>query len=172
MKNHFWINCFLVLLLALFVGSIYIYFSFHRSHLAFSFVSFSHPNLLTDERLLENLESNDDDVILETLAFLHRSQNFQFIELSIPFLESDNEYVWLNAAHYLGVCGRQEAVPYLIKGLRHTAFRADEESVDLLRKLTGQEFDANFGEWYRWWSDTNSHDDMDWESHLGFDPRL
>lgn len=86
---------------------------------------------------------------------------------------SEDDYLWLNAGHYLGILERKEAVPYLIKALRHTAWRSDEERVELLQKMTGKTFGANFAAWKNWWLAGNPGAiPVDWESSLGHNPRI
>jgi hypothetical protein len=78
----------------------------------------------------------------------------------------------MNAAHYLGCIGDTASIPYLVKALRHTAWRADEERRQLLVKLTGKDFGADFTKWQQWWLSQHPDDHMDWESHLGFQARI
>jgi hypothetical protein len=87
-------------------------------------------------------------------------------------LQSQEDYIWLNAALYTGACGRQEAVPYLIKALRHTAWRSDAKTVATLRELTGQNFGNDFSTWQAWWISQHPAESFDWTSSLGFQPRL
>ena len=87
-------------------------------------------------------------------------------------LNSDDAYVWMNASLYLGSRGRSEAVPYLIKALRHTAWRSDGERVELLEKLTNQSFVNDFDLWREWYESQSQVIEMDWTSSLGGSPRL
>ena len=91
---------------------------------------------------------------------------------AIELLNSNDDYIWLNAAIYLGACNRQEAVPYLIKALRHTAWRSDAETALYLRTITGADFDTDFGRWQQWWLASHPDFTFDWDSHLGYSPRI
>jgi hypothetical protein len=78
----------------------------------------------------------------------------------------------MNAASYLGSRGHKEAIPYLIKALRHTAWRSDDERVELLRQLTGETFGNSFEDWSNWYRAQPNPIQIDWESSLGHAPRL
>jgi hypothetical protein len=90
----------------------------------------------------------------------------------LPLLQSQDDYVWLNAALYTGACGRPEAVPYLIQALRHTAWRGDPDTIAALKSLTGQDFGGDFEKWRAWWQTQHPEPSFDWTSHLGFNPRV
>jgi len=93
-------------------------------------------------------------------------------DIALHQLSSPDDYLWMNAAHYLGWISDPASAPYLIKALRHTAWRADGERRQLLVKLTGKDFGTDFSKWQQWWSSQHPESKMDWESHLGFSPRL
>lgn len=80
--------------------------------------------------------------------------------------------MWLNAAIYLGACNRQEALPYLIKALRHTAWRSDQTTARYLSNLTKLDFGTDFDKWQRWRITAHPRVKFDWESSLGHMPRL
>lgn len=130
------------------------------------------PGLVPSSSYVNNLKSNDPDLVRESLAFLRSRKDPAGVSNALPLLQSQDDYVWLNAALYTGACGRQEAVPYLIKALRHTAFRGDPNTVATLSSLTGQNFGNDFSKWQAWWMSRNPNQSFDWKSHLGFSPRL
>ena len=130
------------------------------------------PGLVPSSRYVENLKSNDPDLVRESLASLKSRKDAAGVSSALPLLQSQDDYVWLNAALYTGACGRQEAVPYLIKGLRHTAWRADPDTLAALTALTGQNFGNDFSKWQAWWTSRNPGQSFDWTSHLGFAPRV
>jgi len=88
----------------------------------------SFPGLISGRSLVRNLESNDQDLVRESLYLLTRRKDPVGVPQALKLLKSDDDYIWLNAALYTGACGQQEAVPYLIKALRHTAWRADPKT--------------------------------------------
>jgi hypothetical protein len=92
--------------------------------------------------------------------------------IALQQLSSTDDYLWMNAAHYLGSIGDPASIPYLIKALRHTAWRSDEVRRQLLVKLTSKDFGTDFMKWQQWWLSQHPDVQMDWESHLGFQPRL
>jgi hypothetical protein len=130
------------------------------------------PGLVPSSSFVSNLKSNDADVVREDLGFLTSRKDPSGIPNALPLLQSQDDYIWLNAAIYTGACGRQEAVPYLIKGLRHTAWRSDPDTLAALTTLTGQTFGNDFSKWQAWWTSRNPGKSFDWTSHLGFAPRL
>jgi hypothetical protein len=91
---------------------------------------------------------------------------------AIELLHHPDDYISLNAALYLGACRRQEAVPYLIRALRHTAWRVDDETSRYLREMTGMNFGTDFQSWQQWWLTDHPDFQIDWESGLGPIPRL
>lgn len=130
------------------------------------------PGAIPSSSYARNLESGDADLVRESLAFLADRRDPIAVARGIELLESTDDYIWLNAAHYVGACGRQEGVPYLIKALRHTAWLADEETAMYLRSLTGEDFGTDFASWQAWWVAQYPETEMDWTSHLGSSPRL
>ena len=132
------------------------------------------PGAVPTSVFAERLESDDDAVVREALAVLTRRADPAAAERAVELLASDDDYVWLNAALYLGACGREEAVPYLIKALRHTAWRSDSKTLGHLKALTGEEPGETFEEWHRWWLENHRETPagFDWTSSLGFQSRL
>jgi hypothetical protein len=130
------------------------------------------PGLVPSSSYVDNLKSNDPDLVRESLSFLRSRKDPAGVSDALPQLQSNDDYVWFNAALYTGGCGRQEAVPYLIKGLRHTASRADPDTLAALTALTGRNFGNDFSKWQAWWVGRNPGQPFDWTSHLGFAPRV
>ncbi len=130
------------------------------------------PGLVPSSSYVENLKSNDPDLLRESISFLKSRKDPAGVANALPLLQSKDDYVWLNAALYTGACGRQEAVPYLIKALRHTALRANPDTVAALSALTGQSFGTDFSKWQAWWISQNPNQSFDWTSHLGHAPRV
>lgn len=119
-----------------------------------------------------NLDSSDNDLVRESLYFLTKRKDRVAVPKAITLLQSSDDYIWLNAAHYLGSCKRPEAVPYLIKALRHTAWRSDLETARDLHDITGEDFGTDFKRWQQWWLTKHPGFEFDWESHLGPMPRV
>jgi hypothetical protein len=130
------------------------------------------PGLVPSSSYVSNLKSDDHDLVRESLDFLASRKDPAGISNALPLLQSKDDYIWLNAALYTGACGKQEAVPYLIKALRHTAWRADPDTLAALTALTGQNFGNDFSKWQAWWISRNPGRSFDWTSHLGFAPRV
>jgi hypothetical protein len=130
------------------------------------------PLLVSSHAIARNLASDRGDLVYDSLEILSHRRDPIAVGRAIQLLQSDDDYAWLNAAQYLGACGRQEAVPYLIKALRHTAWRSDSERAQYLKSLTSQDFGTDFQKWKSWWEQTHADSHMDWESHLGYSPRL
>lgn len=130
------------------------------------------PGLVPASAWARNLDSKDTDLVRESLGFLARRKNPAGVSRAVELLTHPDDYIWLNAAHYAGVCNRQEAVPYLVKALRHTAWRADADTAKYLRGVTGEDFGTDFVQWQKWWLAGHPDSTINWESHLGHAPRL
>lgn len=143
-----------------------------RSTFLMTFIAEIAPKAIPASTYAQNLDSNDPDLVRESLAHLADRRDPVAVTRAVQLLQSSDDYIWLNAAYYTGVCGRREAVPYLIKALRHTAWRADNQTSECLHSLTGQDFGTNFARWQEWWLAQHPDSTIDWTSHLGFSPRI
>jgi hypothetical protein len=120
------------------------------------------PDLIPTSKLSENLSSADTDRVVWTLWLLAGRKDPAALGLAIPLLDHADDYVWLAAAHYVGSCGRKEAVPYLIKSLRFTGGAIDGVKVAYLQSITGQSFGTDFQAWQSWWQSGHSDSEFDW----------
>jgi len=130
------------------------------------------PGIVSSEsykRAVMDPASNDAYSAYDTLG---QRRSKVALDVAQKQLNSADDYLWMNAAHYLGCIGNSASIPYLIKALRHAAWRADGERRRLLVKLTGEDFGTDFTKWQQWWLLQHPNFQMDWESHLGFQPRL
>jgi hypothetical protein len=93
-------------------------------------------------------------------------------EIAEKQLSSSDDYLWLNAAIYLGSIGDTSSVPYLIKALRHTAWRSQPEYITYLKTMTGMNFGDHFDLWKDWYLGQSPSVVPDWNSHLGYAPRI
>ncbi len=124
------------------------------------------------KQLVKRLDSDDLDEVIESYYYLERRSDPIAVAKAISHLKSEDDYLWLNAADYLGACGEQEAVPYLIKALRHSASRANEVRIGYLNEITGKDFGPDFDAWKMWWEEENPNEEFDWVSYLGPRPRI
>jgi len=106
---------------------------------------------VNSESLVANLDSPDRDLIMTSLGILADRSDPSGRTKAIDLLKSDDNYIWFNAALYLGAIKEKEATPYLIKGLKHPASRSHDEVASLLESMTGQAFSKNQGQWIEWW---------------------
>ena len=106
-------------------------------------------------RHAENLASGDSDAVGKSLRALAESGDPAAVPASLLLLKSEDPWVWVHAALYLGAVRRPEAVPYLIKaGLKYGwAYSGAEES---LAAMTGQNFGTDFEKWWEWWESGKS----------------
>ena len=148
-----------------------ILFAMQRSSFGVGFLQQFAPLALPSSTLAQNLESGDTDLVRESLGILADRRDPIAVQRALPLLQSQDDYIWLNAAHYLGAVGRAEAVPYLIKAFRHTAWLSDSERVRYLQSITGQSFTADFRVWSNWWATTYTNATFDFDGHLGPIPR-
>jgi HEAT repeat protein len=125
------------------------------------------PSFPSSRALTRNVEDGSGAIVYDSLEILTQRKDPMAVYFEIGMLQSHDDYEWLNAAIYLGACGRQEAVPYLIKALRHTALRSYDQEAGYLRALTSQNYGTDFEKWKSWWEKTNPDSQMDWNSNLG-----
>jgi len=132
-------------------------------------VFFNHlfPFYPSSRALARNVEDGKGDIVYDSFAILTQRRDPISVYPAIDMLQSHDDYKWLNAALYLGACGRQEAVPYLIKALRHKASRSYDEEAGYLAELTSQNFGTDFDKWKSWWEKGHPDSQMDWDSNLG-----
>ena len=142
------------------------------SYVARLFIQRTFPSGGSTIELVRKLDSSNRDTVLTGFHYLTERADPVAIPRALELLRSADEYIWLNAAEYLGACKHQDAVPYLIKALRHTAWRADADTAQYLRTITGADFGTDFSEWRQWWLANHPDFSFDWESDLGYAPRL
>jgi hypothetical protein len=125
------------------------------------------PFYPSSRALTRNVENGSGDIVYHSLEILTQRKDPMAVYFEIEVLRSKDDYDWLNAAIYLGACGREEAVPYLIKALRDTAIRSYEQEAGYLSALTSQNYGTDFEKWKSWWEKTHPDSQMDWNSNLG-----
>jgi len=121
----------------------------------------------TEASLVADVQSRDFNRICDGLEKLRRRLDPIAREDALRLLESENSYLWLNAALYLGAINDEASVPYLIKALRHPASRAGPDAVAALRAMTGQSWGVDFEQWQQWWMKENPQSEFDFDSYLG-----
>jgi HEAT repeat protein len=127
----------------------------------------SEAGFMPTSRLVANLKCADVNVQRESLGALARSVDPAGLDAALPLLKSRDAYVWLNAALYVGSLKRPEAVPYLIKGLRHYAWHAHPQIAAQLTAITGQKFGPSYQPWRNWWDATSGQIPFDFDNNLG-----
>ncbi len=113
------------------------------------------PELASNNNLVENLDSTDPDLVMTSLSILGERADSSGQKKANLLLSSKNKYIWLNAAMYLGKIGDENSIPYLIKGLKHPAWRAHEKIASMLNKLTGLKYGKDQAKWISWWKQKN-----------------
>ena len=128
------------------------------------------PGLISTDSWVRALDDSSTD---RNSAYnvLQQRQTDKAIELALRHIRDDDAYLWLNAASYLGSRSRPEATPYLIKSIRHTAWRSVEDRVDDLKRITGEDFGLDFMKWKYWYLSTNPEVVPDWNFALGHNPK-
>ena len=125
------------------------------------------PSFPSSRALSRNVNDGIGDIVYDSLEILTQRKDPIAAYRAIEMLQSNDDSEWLNAAFYLGACGRHEAVPYLIKALRHTAIRHYDQEAGYLTALTAQNYGTDFEKWKSWWEKTHPDSQMDWNSNLG-----
>jgi hypothetical protein len=106
---------------------------------------------VSSNTLVRDLSNSDRDVVMSGLEILCQRKDRTGQTQARTMLSSSDDYIWFNAALYLGDINDQQAVPYLIKGLKHPASRSYPEVVRELRALTTQTFGEDQVQWIGWW---------------------
>lgn len=125
------------------------------------------PGLISTKSWVRSVEASPEAHGYSAYGILIKRDTDAAIPVALLHLNSSDPYIWMNAAHYLGSQGQVEAVPYLIKALRHHASRSNDKRVAMLQELTGQEYEADFEQWLAWYRAQPEHKELDWESSLG-----
>jgi hypothetical protein len=108
-------------------------------------------NMVKAESLVANLDSSDPDLVMTSLSILSDRADSSGKDKAVALLSSKNNYIWFNAALYLGSIEQAEAIPYLIKGLKHPASRSHDKVMSLLQTLTRETFGKDQDKWIGWW---------------------
>lgn len=123
---------------------------------------------LPDSELAGYLHHGNAAIVRESLGLLTHRKASVDLDFAVALLDSPDLFVWLNAAHYLGVNGRRESIPYLIK-----TFHADTvaksvrpDARQYLGLMTDQDFGENFEAWRMWYEATYPQAKMDWEAAM------
>ena len=163
----FWLSVVVILLVLIGLGLYALWIRATGSDTGVARLNAVSPSLVPPNRLVQNLEGSDPDLQRESLAVLTDRKDASGVSAALPLLKSDDAYVWFNAALYLGSLNRREAVPYLIKGLRHHAWRAHQDCANDLVILTGQNLGTDFEKWHQWWKISHPASGFDFDSNLG-----
>jgi hypothetical protein len=112
-------------------------------------------DVVPSSTLIDNLSSDDPDLVMTSLNVLQNRADPSGQKQARKLLSSSNDYIWFNAALYLGAINDQQAVPYLIKGLKHPAYRSYPDVVRELQAITSQTFGMDQAKWIEWWGQQN-----------------
>jgi hypothetical protein len=167
-RRGVWIVAAIAVPLVLLALGLYLFWD-HETHsdTGVGLLNMVSPSLMPTNRLVRNLQSSDTDLQRESLGVLTDRRDPATLSPALPLLKSNDAYVWFNAALYLGSLNRQEAVPYLIKGLRHQASRSWGDCDSDLTAITGQNFGTDFKKWHEWWEKSHPKSGFDFDSNLG-----
>tara|TARA_B110000003_G_scaffold217748_1_gene217304 strand:- start:114 stop:635 length:522 start_codon:yes stop_codon:yes gene_type:complete len=136
------------------------------------FIEYSNPRLISTSSWVRSLESDPTAHGYSVYNFLEERGTDAAVDLALTHIKSDDPYLWLNAATYLGSRSRNESIPYLIKAIRHTAWRSADERIEMLRKLSRESIDSDFEAWKMWYLSTSPSIIPDWDTSLGHSPKL
>lgn len=137
-----------------------------------SMIEHFYPSLISTNSWIRALESEPTSEGYSVYGYLERRKTDAAVEHALNHIHSEDAYLWLNAATYLGSRNRTEAIPYLIKSIRHTAWRSVSDRTANLSHITGQTFGTNFDDWRLWYETTYPEHQIDWDSSLGHDLKL
>jgi hypothetical protein len=120
-----------------------------------AFAQTTSANPTPSENIVNNLSSSDADSVMTSLDSLKLRKDPAGQQQARKLLASSDDYLWFNAALYLAAIKDPQAIPYLVKGLKHPAWRAYPEVLRDLQDLTHQRFDMNQATWIDWWKKQN-----------------
>lgn len=106
---------------------------------------------ISSEVIIQNLSSDDRDLIMTSLNILEKRCDTGGRVDAIQLLNNEDDYLWFNAAQYLASIKDITSIPYLIKGLKHPAYRSHDKVVTYLKALTGKDFGKEQEKWILWW---------------------
>lgn len=130
------------------------------------------PGLIRTNSWVSVLDDDPSAYGYSIYGILEKRRTDAAVEYALEHIHSDDAYLWLNAASYLGSRERKEAIPYLIKAIRHTAWRSVDKRVDHLQHLTGQSLGRDFHAWKKWYMSTSPDVIPDWDESLGHSPSI
>ena len=133
-------------------------------------IEFTFPRLISTNSWVRVLDNQRADRY-SAYGVLQDRKTDKAIPHALVHIHEPDDYLWLNAASYLGSRQRPEAIPYLIKSLRHSAWRSVDERIDSLTKLTGEDFGDDFGKWQEWYLSAAPDVVPDWDASLGHRPQ-
>lgn len=139
------------LLILLALGAVALYYAATRTTLGLMLSG----DAVSSSTLVNNLDSEDSDLVMTSLELLKGRSDASGQQQARKLLNSSNDYIWFNAALYLGAINDRQAVPFLIKGLKHPASRAYGEVAGDLQALTSQKFGQDQAKWIAWWNQKN-----------------
>ena len=128
------------------------------------------PRLISTESWVRVLDDPTADRY-NAYTILRRRNTDKAIGRALEHIKEEDDYLWLNAASYLGSRHHFAATPYLIKSIRHTASRSVEDRIADLEVITNKNFGYDFEKWQEWYLSTNPEVIPDWDSSLGHNPK-
>jgi len=131
-----------------------------------------YPGIISTGSWIRCLENDPTAHGYSIYGYLENRETDAALDHALEHIHSDDDYLWLNASTYLASRGRQESIPFLIKALRHTAWRSVDERIKFLEVLTGQRFGNDFTAWKKWYIATDPEIIPDWISGLGHSPKI
>lgn len=148
-----------VLIMALGLACIWVYRWATQSTTGLLFVGEN----VSSQNLVKNLSSADQDLVMTALNLLARRRDPTGRAAAHKLLQSNDDYIWFNACQYLAAIQDERAVPYLIKGLKHPAWRAHDDVAEHLERLTGEKHAKDQKKWIEWWEEAHPDTDFDFE---------
>jgi len=135
-------------------------------------IEFSYPGLIRTDSWIRCLEKDPTAHGYGIYSVLEKRDTDKALSHALQHIHSSDDYLWLNASIYLASQDRVEAIPYLIKSIRHTAQYSLNKRIELLEQLSHQQFGKDFSSWKNWYLSTHPAIIPDWESSLGHSPHM
>jgi hypothetical protein len=114
---------------------------------SFSLTYFMH---VSSRQVVRALDSDNPAKVSDSLLLLRDRRDPAGIAKAKELLKSDNTDVWTSAALYLGVMGKKESIPYLVKALNGASDEDAHEMAMDLAEMTGRDYGNNYDAWEAW----------------------
>lgn len=107
--------------------------------------------VLSSQWIADNLSSGDPGLLMNALIVLEGRRDDAGKEQAENLLAHEDNRVCYYATLYLASVGYEDAVPWLIRALRHPYSETNPMAREFLREATDRDFGSKQAPWIDWW---------------------